>query len=260
MFELLASGGKWDPSHHVNDSWALDFSPFGEIPLIPGIHLSKHVFFMLLSAALVTLVILRMARNMSMVPRGRTQNLLEVIILFMRDEVIKKNMPHDYKAFSPFLLSLFFFILFCNLLGLLPWGNSATGEIAVTGALAGLVCVLQPVVGMYKNGIVHYWTGLVPHGVPVVLAPMLLVIEIIGLVAKPFALMIRLYANMLAGHMVLLNIFGLIYVFQSYAVSGIVALGVLGFTVLELFVAFLQAYIFVFISSLVLGAAAHPEH
>lgn len=258
MIQLLASG--FDPLHHVMDSWSLDFAPFGHMDLPRELFISKHVIFMILSALICCALFIRMARGMAMVPKGRLNNLLEVFVLFIRDEIVKKNMPHDYKAFMPFFLSLFFFIVFCNLLGLLPWGDTPTGDIVITATLAGLICVMQPLVGMYKNGVIHYWTGLVPHGVPGALAPMLFFIELIGLLAKPFALAIRLFANMLAGHMVLLNIFALIFLFSSYMVSAVVVLAVLGFTMLELFVAFLQAYVFVFISSLVLGAAAHPEH
>jgi F-type H+-transporting ATPase subunit a len=166
--------------------------------------------------------------------------------------------PHG-EGYVPYLLTTFFFILACNLLGLVPWGATATGNIAVTGALAILAFLVMEISGMRSLG----WKGylgtifFLPEGLPIFMRPIILAvmtpIEIIGKLARPFALAVRLYANMTAGHALVLALIGLIFTFQSYRVGIVAAPMATAIMVLELFVAFLQAFVFTLLTSVFIG-------
>jgi F-type H+-transporting ATPase subunit a len=199
-----------------------------------------------------------------LVPTGALANFLEMLVVFVRDEIAIPNIgKEEGPRYVPFLLNVFFFILFLNLLGLLPWMSSATGNIAVTGTLAVFTFVLTQVASIRAAG---FW-GYLKHltgGVPWFLWPIMIPVEILSLFTKPFALTLRLFANMLAGHVVLFCLIGLIFFIGHIAVAAIaVPLGV-GIYFLELFVAFLQAYIFAMLSALYIGMGvamgAHKEH
>jgi len=188
-------------------------------------------------------------------------------VLYIRDEMVKPIMGEKgTETFLPYFLFVFFFIAFQNLLGLIPHGATATASIFVTGALAATTLAMMVGGGIFKQGFFGFWKGLVPHGLPVLLVPLLFVVEIIGLLAKPFALTVRLFANMLAGHFVVLSFMGLIF----YAAGGIgklaygVAVPSVGLAVfimiIEGFVALLQAYIFTYLSILFIQMAMHPDH
>jgi F-type H+-transporting ATPase subunit a len=237
-------------------------------------------------------------------PKGRLVNFLEAMVLFIRDEIArpaiggghddhghddhghgheshghddhghshshgKKHKPkHEADQFVPYLLTLFFFVLGCNLLGMLPWAGSATGALATTGALALLTFGTVVFTGMSKLGPVGFWTGLVPHmELPLVLAillkPMIFAIEVLGLVIKHFILAVRLLANMFAGHLVLAVIVAFIAATAGqtiwYVVTPASVFGATALSMLELFVAFLQAYLFTFLSALFIGSAVHPH-
>jgi F-type H+-transporting ATPase subunit a len=192
------------------------------------------------------------------------------MLVFIRDEVARPAIGrHDADRFLPFLWNVFFFILFCNLLGLVPWAGSPTGALAVTGSLA-LVCFVMVVgSGMAKFGILGYWMGMVPHLEPwplaIILKPMLTAIEFGGTCVKHCVLAVRLLANMFAGHLVLFVIIGFIgaTVHSGFALwLGVTVASVLGATalsLLELLVAFLQAYIFTFLSAVFIGMAVHQH-
>jgi len=202
-------------------------------------------------------------------PKGALTNLLESMIVFIRDEVARPAIGHhDADKFMPFLLTMFFFIVGCNLIGLLPWSGSPTGALATTGALAMLTFATVVFSGMAKLGPVGFWIGQVPHmdlppALAILLKPMIFLIEIMGLCIKHFILAMRLLANMMAGHLVLAVIMAFIAAsFGSmvwYAVMPASLLGALALSMLELFVAFLQAYIFTFLSALFIGMAVHPH-
>jgi F-type H+-transporting ATPase subunit a len=188
------------------------------------------------------------------------------MVLFVRDGMVFPAMGRERGAkFLPFFLTLGCFILFMNLMGLLPFGATATASIFVTGAMAAITFVAMLVCGMVAQGPIAYWKHLVPH-VPLALWPLMFVVELIGLLVKPFALMVRLFANMNGGHLVVLSLTGLIFVFGSisptlgYASS----VGAVGFAVfiliIEAFVALVQAYIFTQLSILFVSASVHPEH
>jgi F-type H+-transporting ATPase subunit a len=203
-------------------------------------------------------------------PRGSLVNMLESMIVFIRDEVARPAIgKHDADHFLPFLLTVFFFIVGCNLFGLLPWAGSATGALATTGALALATFGVVIFSGMAKLGPVHFWLAQVPHmdlpgPMAVLLKPMIFVIEVIGLLIKHFILAMRLLANMMAGHLVLVVILTFIAASASqgaiwYAVTPASVLGLVALSLLELLVAFIQAYIFTFLSALFIGMAVHPH-
>ena len=181
------------------------------------------------------------------------------LALYIRQEVILPNVGHHGEGFVPYLLTLFFFILTMNLLGLLPWGATATGNIAVTAALALMAFITIEVAGMRALGAKGYLQTIFscPPGLPAALKPIMLIImtpvEIIGKLSKPFALAVRLFANMTAGHVLVLALIGLTFLFQSY-VRGRGRVGARdGIMLLELFVAFLQAFVFTLLTSVFIG-------
>jgi F-type H+-transporting ATPase subunit a len=185
------------------------------------------------------------------------------VVVFIRDEVAIKNMgEEDGRRWTPYLLTTFFFILFCNVLGMIPYGASATANISVTGAMAALTLVLIHGSGMARHGIIGHWKNYLPPGLPRWMFPismLLFVIEVAGTVFKSFALCMRLFANMIAGHMIVLSFLGLIFVIGIFFFPVSVGLSLfIGF--LELLVIPLQAYIFTMLTSLFIGMSLHPEH
>ncbi len=266
-----SSSGSWIIEHIV-DSNVLDFEPFGVIHL-PSFHfnlfgysihleITKHVIFLWLAAIIVASLLIYTARSYkkSLVPKG-IANLIEMIIQFLRDEIVAPTIGEKYvNSFLPFLGTVFFFILTCNLLGLLPYGATATSNISVTASLALLSFFMIQFAGMKKNGVIGYFKGLIPHGVPFFLLPIMFVVEILGLFTKPFALMIRLFANMTAGHVVILALIGLIFILKTPFISPVSIMFALFIYLLELLVALIQAYIFTMLSSLFIGMAIHQEH
>ncbi|MCG8448451.1 MAG: F0F1 ATP synthase subunit A [Pirellulales bacterium] len=203
--------------------------------------------------------------------RGRFWNLLEVFLLFIRDEVARPCIGrHDADRFVPFLWTLFLFVLGCNLMGMIPWMGSPTGALATTGALAFITFSVVIGAGMKQLGVVGFWKAQVPHmDLPGAIAPFMkafiFVIEIFGLLVKHGVLAVRLLANMMAGHVVLAVLVAFIGASATAGAAiwgGVTFASVLGATalsMLELFVAFLQAYIFTFLSALFIGAAVHPH-
>jgi F-type H+-transporting ATPase subunit a len=184
---------------------------------------------------------------------------MEATALWIRQEVILPNVGPHGEGYVPYLLTTFFFILACNLLGLVPWGATATGNIAVTGALAVLAFVIIEVSGMRALGFKGYMHTIfyLPPGLPTVLKPIMLLvmtpIELIGKLAKPFALAVRLFANMTAGHALVLALIGLTFTFQSYLVGGAASAMATLVMMLELFVAFLQAFVFTLLTAVFIG-------
>jgi F-type H+-transporting ATPase subunit a len=240
----------------------------------PGVYFTKFMLLELIAALLCIVVFTSVARRLkrSVLPLGRFHNFFEGILLFIRDEVARPAIGHHHADhYLPYLWTAFFFILFSNLLGMLPSFGSPTGAIGCTGALALCTLSLGVVGGMREMGPIGYFKALVPHlDVPfvlkIILVPLMFVIELAGLLIKHVILSVRLFANMMAGHLVLAVILGFI-VMEKIAYSGLIYLvapasifGVVALSLLELFVAFLQAYIFTFLSALFIGMAVHPEH
>ncbi|MBI4542937.1 MAG: F0F1 ATP synthase subunit A [Gemmatimonadetes bacterium] len=278
--------------HHTADAHEIEV-PFGEWLGIGPIHLpagwdvrlggvtldlspTKHVVFLLVAATLVWLTMwltgraLRRQRAQAAAPKGLA-NMVEAIVLYIRNDVAIANIGrHNGARFAPYILTLFWFILYCNLLGLLPYGATPTGNLAVTGALALTALVTIEVSGMAALGPRGYLKTIVfvPPGTTgvtaVVLTLIMIPVELIGKAVKPFALMLRLFANMTAGHFVILSLLGIIFLFGNVAyirwlIAGGSVLFVLFMMGIELLVAVLQAYIFALLTSVFIGLLQH-EH
>ncbi len=251
----LAEQEHWIPNHLLRVH-ALP-TKFGEMLMTFGI--SKQVFSLFVAAALMLIIFPHMAKDRSLVPRG-ARNLFEVIMLFIRDEVAKPFLGENTDKFLPVLWNFFFFILFNNLLGLIPGMATATGSILVTGTLAMTAAIWWHGCGIAEQGLLAYLKNIVPPGLPLWLLPLMIVVELVGHVVKPIALMIRLFANMTGGHAVLYAFVGLVLIFQSWALGPVSVALAIPIYLLELFVAFVQAYVFTFLVTVFLGAAVHPEH
>jgi F-type H+-transporting ATPase subunit a len=218
----------------------------------------------LLSAAIIGLIIfLSLARSYKKTgishPKG-IQSFLEPIILFVRDDIAIPNIGHKYERYMPYLLTAFFFILINNLMGLIPFpppfGGNVTGNIAITFLLASCTFLIT----QFSGNKSHWKHVFVTPGVPFWLLPIMIPVELIGLISKPFALMIRLFANMLAGHIVILSLICLIFIFDSLALAPVSIFFVIFMDFMELLVAFLQAYIFTLLSALFISLAVQEEH
>jgi len=229
------------------------FAPIHVGTLSLDLSVTKHVFFLFLGGVLLCIAAVYAARSYkkSMVPRGFV-NLIELIIVFLRDEVVIPNMGQAGLKYMPYLLTTFFYILIMNLSGLVPYGSTATGNSMVTAGLAIIAFIMIQLSAIRAQGIKHYIAHLT-GGAPWFLWPIMIPIEILGLFTKPFALCMRLFANMTGGHIVILSLFGLIFMFRSFIVAPVPLLFVVGIYMLELFVAFLQAYVFTMLTSLFMG-------
>jgi len=238
----------YDAEHHATNVKPLDFS------------ITKNVVFIFLVAALMFFMFKRMAKNYQKnpLPSGMGR-LLEPIIIYIRDDIALPNIGEKhYRKYMSYLLTVFFFVWIVNLLGLTPLGVNVTNNIAVTLVLA-LVTFLLTTFTANRNYWGHiFWMPGVPKLMRIVLAP----IELLGMVIKPFSLMIRLYANITAGHIVLMSIIGLMFIFKSWIGSPLSFGLAFALSLLELLVAALQAYIFTMLSALYFGSAVeeHDDH
>ncbi len=232
------------------------------------ISITKNTLAIFMVVALMLVVFISVAGSYKartgMAPKG-LQSLLEPIILFVRDDVAKSSIGPEYARFMPFLLTQFFLILFANLLGLVPvfpGGANVTGSIAVTFTLALFTFVV-----VTFNGNKHYWHHILAMpGVPAWVLIILTPVEILGMFLKPFVLMIRLFANITGGHIIVMSFFSLIFVFgvsspvAGYGVSIVSVAFTIFMNLLEMLVAFIQAYVFTFLTALYLGAAVEQSH
>jgi F-type H+-transporting ATPase subunit a len=263
--------------HHVQDSreWELPgttvhFPPAGTYMLGPlDLTPTKFVVFLAFAAILTLATLLGGAALASKaepgVTAGKRHNMIEAMVLFIRNEVVMPNIGHGGEKYAPFIVTLFFFIMFANLLGIIPYGASATASISVTAALAVIVFLVVEVGAIVAKGPGH-WLHTVwmkPAGMgPVagnLMAVFLLPLELLAKFVRPIALTIRLMANMTAGHIVLLAIISLIFVFGSWAVVIGPLFMAVAITFLEIFVAFLQAFIFAILSSVFIGLVRHAH-
>ena len=244
--EILGADGKVDEelSHQV-----YDFS------------ITKNVFSLFLAVIIIIFVFTSVSKSykkrVGLAPKG-LQAWIEPLIIFIRDDIARPNIGYKFEKFMPLLLTMFFFIWFNNMLGLIPiFPGSAniTGNIAVTMVLAAVVLVVVNV-----NGNKYYWAHIFKPDVPFWLLPIMWVVEIIGIISKPFALMIRLFANITAGHIIVLSLISLIFIFKSVAIAPVSVAFVMFMYVLELLVAFLQAFIFTMLTALFIGSAVEEHH
>ncbi len=261
---------------HTADSHVVEL-PWGEWHLPVGWKLfgldvspTKHVVFLFVAAFLVWLTVFVAGRSVQSrhregkAPKGFGAA-MEAVALFVRDDVAIANIGHNGRKFAPYILTLFFFVLYCNLLGLIPFGSTPTGNIVVTGTLAILTFLITEISGFLTLGPKGYLKTIVfvPPGMKglgaAAMAMLMTPIELISKLVKPFALCLRLFANMTAGHFVILALLGLIFLFGSWFVAAGSVAFVLFMMCLELLVAFLQAYIFALLTSVFIGMLQH-EH
>lgn len=253
----------WKPPYYK--AWELpQFPPVRIGPFLIDLSPTKHAVFTVIAAVIVGLIFILSARSVARAqaegrpPKGFA-GAMEATALWIRQEVVLPNVGPHGEGYAPYLLTTFFFILACNLLGLLPWGATATGNIAVTGGLAVLAFLVIEISGMRALGLKGYLGTIfyLPPGLPTFMKPIMLVvmtpIELIGKLAKPFALAVRLFANMTAGHALVLALIGLTFTFQSYVVGGVASVMATLVMLLELFVAFLQAFVFTLLTAVFIG-------
>lgn len=273
------AGDSHNPLSHVLDHPTIElpwlmrpYEKVIELPRYGDFQTTRFMWMELIAGALMIAILVPVARHVARthVSRGWFMNMFEAMLLFIRDEVARPAIGgHGADRFLPYLWTVFFFILFNNLLGIVPGGASATGNVNVTAVLALMTLVVVVGAGMKEMGPVGFWVGLVPHlDVPGWLQPalwgLMFVIEIAGLLIRHVVLAVRLFANMFAGHVVLSVILGFILMAYPYMLAFSLVTpasvgGVIALSLLELFVAFLQAYIFTFLSALFIGMAVHPH-
>ena len=268
-------------SHHIEDArevefagghWSLEALSVDPIQLgsiTIDLSPTRQLLVMLFVAVLLPLIFVPVARavrskGVDQAPRGFT-NAMESLILYFRDEVVRTNIGHGADAYTPFILTLFFFILGMNLIGLTPLGITPTANLSVTAALAVISFIVTEVSGFRALGPAGYARTIfyLPSGLPTLMKPLMLAIltpvEFLGKLTKPFALAVRLLANMTAGHTLILAIMGMIFVLQSYLMGAASVAMASVLMILELFVAFLQAYIFAMLTSVFIGLIRHAH-
>jgi F-type H+-transporting ATPase subunit a len=231
------------------------------LPITLDFSISKHLVFLWLAAILLILVVRKAAKinAKNLTPKG-IGNFIEMIVLYIRDEIMVPNIGEKGRNYLPLFLTIFFFILFSNILGLFPYSATPTSNISVTAGLAIIAFFVIQISGIIKNGFLGYFKGLIPPHMPFPLLPIMIIVEFLGLLTKPFALCIRLFANMTAGHVVILSLLGLIFVFKTALVSPISIGFSLFIYLLEILIAVIQAYIFTILTALFAGMAIHQEH
>lgn len=247
--------------HGITSNW------LGNLLSWAGIHgLSKFMLIELIVFALMLVILIPMASRIRRLgrPRGLIANLVEAVCVFIRDNAAVPAIgKEDADKYLPYLWTVFFFILINNLFGMLPWLGSPTGALGVTTALAACSLFLIHGSGLFRHGVVGYFKTLVPH-VPMALYPLMLLIELISHVIKPTVLAFRLFVNMVAGHTLLFVILCFVSLSATtifyYFVTPMSVGGIVIFSLLEILVAFLQAYVFTFLSAIFIGAALHPQH
>lgn len=267
----------FDILHHIQDAREIEL-PFDKVIHLPpagswqvgpiDMTPTKHVVFLWLAGAITLLLFIpaaRMAKRSHEKSPSGGHNALEALVLYLRNEVVVRNIGHGGEKFAPFVVTLFFFILVANLLGLLPFGSSATGNVSVTASLALMTFAVTEVAGMRALGPKGYTSTIVfvPHGLPwpmaILISLIMTPVELIAKFTKPFALAIRLFANMTAGHVLLLAIISLIFLFGSYVIAVGPVVMAIALTFMELFVSFLQAYIFALLTAVFIGLIRHAH-
>ena len=247
--------------------------PAFTVPVGPwDLTVSNHMFMVGMAAILLLVAIPLAAKPRVMIPKG-LQNLVELICVFLREEVARPVMREHTDRYIGFLWTVFFFVLSLNLLAMVPsekmvtlltgkkshFGGPATANIWVTGALATVTFFMVHICGIRQQGFRHYIVNLAPRA-PWWIMPLLYVMEIITAFVRPLTLAVRLFANIVAGHILVATFLGLILIFKNYGVAAASVLAVVAVSFLELLVAFIQAFIFTFLSALYIGFSVSPEH
>ena len=264
--EVFSSANFYDEHHNLipYNGYQLEhghISIVGSEEHVLDLSITKNVAMLFVNVALILFVFMQVAagyrKNKGKAPSG-IQSFMEPIILFVKDEVVKPNIGPKYERYLPYLLTLFFFILFGNFLGLLPGAANLTGNIAVTTVLALLTFLITSFSGNKAYWSHIFWTP----GVPLPLRVIILPVEVIGIFTKPFSLMVRLFAAITAGHIVLLSLLCLTFIFHSWGAGIGASIFVIFINLIELLVAGIQAYVFTLFSSLYIGMAIeeHDHH
>jgi F-type H+-transporting ATPase subunit a len=256
--------------HHVTNSneWNVfgyhlhlpQFEPISILGIQIDLSITNHVVMIWIAAIFLILAFGISFRKRPLVPGGFAA-ILEMLILFVRDEIAIPNLgDEDGRKFTPLIGTFFFFVLTCNLMGLIPLFTTPTGNINITAAMALITLGTGQIFGIIRHGLFGHFKALVPSGVPIALIPLMFIIELMGLLAKHFALLMRLFANMVAGHIVIFAFLALIVIFKSFLAAPFS----IGFAIfvnfLEILVGFIQAYVFTMLSTLFIGMSLHPEH
>jgi F-type H+-transporting ATPase subunit a len=268
--------------HHIGDAkeieflgghWsleALSVAPIQLGGLSIDFSMTRHLLVMLIVGLLLVLSLVPIARRLRATSHAQKApsgfaNGVEALVLYFRNEVVRRNIGHDGDGYTPFILTLFVFVLGMNLIGLTPLGITPTSNVSVTAALAIISFIVVEISGMRSLGFSGYAKTVffMPPGVPTIMQPVILLImvpvEAIGKLTKPFALAVRLMANMVAGHSMVLAIMGLILVYQSLLTGSAIVVAVGAIMILEVFVACLQAYIFAMLVSVFIGLIRHAH-
>jgi len=240
--------------HHVKDEviYPLSIGNF-------DISITKHILMLWIAAAILIIFIPLAFRSKSLIPKGPA-NLIEAIVVYLKESIIEPNLGAETYKYGPYLLTAFFFIITCNLLGLIPMGSTATGNISVTVSLALSTLFLVQFSNILKNGLKGYIKSFVPSGIPTIMVPLIFLVEFLGMITKHVALAIRLFANMFAGHLVIFTIMGLIFLFKNIFISPFPILGIVFVSLLELLIAIIQAYIFTILSAVFIGMGLSSQH
>ena len=266
-FEVFSSGNFYNEHHELVEYGGYKLENDHIIPIDTGrsifdLSITKNVASMFISVILMLWIFFKVKKgyrvNEGKAPSG-VQSFFEPIIIFIRDEVAKPNIGVKYERYLPYLLTIFFFIWFNNMMGLLPGSANVTGNIAVTLTLALFTFLMTQISGN-KN----YWGHIFnTPGVPWWLkipVPLMPLVEMIGVFTKPFSLTVRLFANITAGHIIILSLFSIIFIFESIWIGPVSVLFAIFMNFLELFVALLQAFIFTILSAMYLGGAVAEHH
>ena len=242
--------------HHVADSSKWMWLP--HVSMQMPFSLTVHGMMVIATALFLVILLGSVGRRKQEVPTGLA-NVVEAFVKYIRDEMVIPSLgEEDGRKMTPMFCTFFFFILAMNLLGLVPCLYCATSNLGVTAALAVITLGFMIFGAIWKVGFVAFLKGFAPPGIPKIMLPMIATIEVISMFIRAMALAIRLFANMLAGHLVIYSLLGLIVVFGYFGAPALVA--ALGIYVMEVFVSFLQAYIFTLLSAIFIGERYHPAH
>jgi F-type H+-transporting ATPase subunit a len=242
------------------------------VPLFTYLHMSNHAFVVVVTAIALGVLIPLTVHSARLVP-SKSQNVIESVCVFLRDQMARGILGDHTDKYIGLLWTTFFFVLTLNLIGMVPsdkivtlilgrsshFGGAATANIYVTGALAVVAIILTHVFGIWEHGLFGYLASIAPP-VPAWLLPLMYPLELLSMSIRPFTLAIRLFANIIAGHMVVGTILGLILIFKNLGIAGISVVGAAALSLLDVLVAFIQAYIFTFLFTLYIRSSVSSEH
>ncbi len=234
--------------------------PVFKLPTVWGVDLTitNHIIMMWIVTAILILAFILAFRKKNRVPHG-WGNMLESVVVYLRDDILIPNLGEKASNYAPYLLTAFFFILGCNLLGMVPGAITATGNIGVTATLALMTFFIGQYAGISEHGLIGYFKHFIPSGLPALIVPIMVPVEIMSLLSRHIALAIRLFANEMAGHVTILAIMSIIFIFKSWLVAPFPFLLIVFSGLLEIMIALIQAYVFTVLSAVFIGLAIEEE-